>query len=461
MNEQQNENQFYNEESYDEQAARERRAMRIQEMKKEKARCIFFQNCIKIAVPAFAVILVISIIIINVGKNSEVEAASASHPDTSKLTAASLEQDVVDGAKEGEAERSNTNVKNDTNLQDNEIAQNHAILQDNEIVQNHTTLQDNTIAQNHEISTNDSVLTNDTTTHNTVNSNITPNETVTAQTTHTIYSANTTEDTLALGSEIVSTNALLIDLESDSILAEKAAHTVISPASMTKVLTVLVAAEQIQKEQLDDTFTMTLDITDYAYVNDCSSVGFLNEEIITVRDLFYGTILPSGGDAAVGLAVYVAGSHEAFVELMNDKLEALGLSDTAHVTNCVGLYDKEHHCTVYDMAMIMEAAIENDICREVLNAHTYTTTSTEQHPEGITISNWFLRRIEDKDTGGEVLCGKTGYVVQSGNCAVSFGMDHGGKGYVCVTANATSNWKCIYDHVKLYKMFATGEKPVP
>ncbi len=70
----------------------------------------------------------------------------------------------------------------------------------------------------------------------------------------------------------------------------------------------------------------------------------------------------------------------------------------------------------------MRAAIENPLCREVLSAHTYTTSITEQHPEGLLISNWFLRRIEDKEWDGEVLCGKTGYVKESGNCAVSYGV---------------------------------------
>ncbi|MBQ8597194.1 MAG: D-alanyl-D-alanine carboxypeptidase [Lachnospiraceae bacterium] len=271
-----------------------------------------------------------------------------------------------------------------------------------------------------------------------------------------VYVAEATRDTLNLGEEIVSNYALLIDLESDEILAQKAAKQIINPASMTKILTVLVAAEHVT--DLDDTFTMTIEITDYSFVNDCSNAGFLDGEVITVRDLFYGTVLPSGGDAAVGLATYVAGSQEEFVKLMNDKLEELGLSETAHVTNCVGLYDEDHYCTVYDMAMILEAAIENDLCREVLSAHTYTTSVTEQHPEGILLSNWFLRRIEDKDTGGVVMCGKTGYVVESGNCAASYAVDEAGKGYICVTADATSSWRCIYDHVALYKQFATEDK---
>lgn len=270
-----------------------------------------------------------------------------------------------------------------------------------------------------------------------------------------IYEAKSTKDTISLGDEIVSSYAVMIDLDSGLILAGKEAKTRINPASMTKVLTVLVAAEQLgDVGKLDDTFTITLEITDYGYVNDCSSAGFAKEEEVTVRDLFYGTVLPSGADAAVGLATYIAGSQEAFVEMMNAKLKELGLSNTAHMTNCVGIYDEDHYCSVYDMAMILEAAVDNELCREVLAAHTYTTSKTEQHPDGITISNWFLRRIEDKDTGGEVVCGKTGFVNQSGNCAASYGVDDSGKEYVCVTADATSVWRCIEDHAALYKRFS-------
>lgn len=262
--------------------------------------------------------------------------------------------------------------------------------------------------------------------------------------------------TVSIYSEnVISSHAILVNESTGTIVGTKNAKERISPASMTKVLTVLVAAEHISEQELSDTFTMTREITDYSYSHDCSAVGFLDGETVTVKDLFYGTVLPSGGDAAVGLATYAAGSQEAFVELMNAKLSELGLSGTAHFTNCVGLYDAEHYCTVYDMAVIMKAALENELCREVLAAHTYTTTPTSEHPEGITISNWFLRRIEDKETGGEVLCAKTGYVVQSGSCAVSYGTGADGTAYICVTAGATSSWRCIYDQVEIYQKYTS------
>lgn len=273
-----------------------------------------------------------------------------------------------------------------------------------------------------------------------------------------VYSFELAPDSVTIYSEeVVSTNAILVDAGTDTIVASKGANERICPASMTKVLTVLVAAEQIKEADLDNAFTMTTGITDYAYVNDCSSVGFLDGEKVTVRDLFYGTVLASGADAAVGLATYIAGSPEAFVDMMNEKLVQMGLSDSAHFTNCVGLYDEEHYCTVYDMAVMMKAAMENELCREFLSAHTYTTTSTVEHPDGIDISNWFLRRVEDKDTGGEVLGAKTGYVVQSKNCAVSYGVFGEGAAYICVTAGSTSSWRCIYDHVEIYNRYVRAK----
>lgn len=265
-----------------------------------------------------------------------------------------------------------------------------------------------------------------------------------------------TEDTIQLGSEIISNNAVFIDMENGTIIAGKGETARIVPASMTKVLTLLVAVENI--DDLDDTFEITSDITDYCLKNDCSNAGFEVGEVVTIRDLLYAAILPSGADGALGVAYYVAGSQEAFVELMNAKLEELGIAGTAHFTNCVGLYDNNHYCTICDMAVIMQAAVKNKTCREVLSAHMYTTSVTEKHPEGIPLSNWFLRRIEDKDTNGEVLCGKTGYVGQSQHCAVSYGIDKGGREYICVTADAAGKWRCIEDHAYLYKEYSTTHK---
>jgi len=260
-------------------------------------------------------------------------------------------------------------------------------------------------------------------------------------------------NTAHLGEELPSKHAVVIDLQTGAILAEKDSNAIISPASMTKILTLLVAAERVT-DRLDETYTMTIEISDYCYSNGCSVVGLELDEVVSVRELLYGTILPSGADAAVCLANFVAGSHEAFVELMNQKVEELGLSETAHFTNCVGLYDPENVCTVKDMAMILKAAMENELCQEVLNARTYKTAPTPQHPDGQVLSNLFLRRIEDHlPEGFSAIGAKTGFVNQSGSCAASCGRDKDGNLYICVTGNAFSSWRAIYDHVDLYTKY--------
>lgn len=263
--------------------------------------------------------------------------------------------------------------------------------------------------------------------------------------------AQADDNTIGSVGECVSENVVFIDVESGRILAQKDAKMRISPASMTKILTILVAAEHIT--DADAVFEITTDITDYSFVNHCSNAGFEIGERVTVTDLFYGTILPSGADAAVGLAKYAAGSQEEFVKLMNEKLAELGLSETSHFTNCVGIHEENHYSTVYDMAVILKAAYDNPFCREVLSRHIYTTSPTPEHPEGLTLSNLFLRRIEDRDTHGEVLCAKTGYVDQSGNCAASLSVGNDGRLYICVSAHSQSSWTCIKDHVSFYQYF--------
>ncbi|MCI2059042.1 MAG: D-alanyl-D-alanine carboxypeptidase [Oscillibacter sp.] len=268
----------------------------------------------------------------------------------------------------------------------------------------------------------------------------------------TPWSVSEAADTLALGQELDSGYAAVVDADTGQILAEKDARTAVCPASMTKILTVLVAAEHVT--DLDAVFTVPIEITDFCFSHDCSAVGFSVGERVSVRDLFYGTVLPSGADAAMSLAAYTAGSQETFVEWMNEKAAELGLSSAAHFTNCVGIYDPQHTCTVLDMAVILRAAEQNALCRQVLSAHTYTTSATAEHPQGIPLSNWFLRRIEDKDAGSFTVEGaKTGYVTQSGSCAASYG-ESGGRALLCVTAKASSAWRCIYDHAALYKRFS-------
>lgn len=260
--------------------------------------------------------------------------------------------------------------------------------------------------------------------------------------------ASVTDATKTLDLELYSENALLIDLESNIVLVQKNADARIYPASMTKVMTVLVAAEHI--ENWDETFTMTQSIIDPLFLADASMAGFVHGEEVSMTELLYGAVLPSGAEATQALAIVTAGSEEAFAALMNEKAQALGLKDT-HFVDASGLHDENHYTTLSDMAIIMQAALDNPHCREVLTSVNHTSPATTQNPEGVAMTNRFLYRIRPQQTGNvDIQAAKTGYTAQAMNCCVSYGIMENGRAAICVTAHAWTGDYCIADHLALY-----------
>lgn len=260
--------------------------------------------------------------------------------------------------------------------------------------------------------------------------------------------AEVTENTKTLDLELYSENALLIDLESNTVLVQKNADARIYPASMTKVMTVLVAAEHI--ENWDETFTMTQSIIDPLFLADASMAGFVHGEEVSMTELLYGAVLPSGAEATEALAIVTAGSEEAFVALMNEKAQELGLKDT-HFVDASGLHDENHYTTLSDMAIIMQAALDNPHCREVLTSVNHTSPATTQNPEGVAMTNRFLYRIRPQQSGNvDIQAAKTGYTAQAMNCCVSYGIMENGRAAICVTAHAWTGDYCIADHLALY-----------
>ena len=260
--------------------------------------------------------------------------------------------------------------------------------------------------------------------------------------------ASVTDATKTLDLELYSENALLIDLESNTVLVQKNADARIYPASMTKVMTVLVAAEHI--ENWDETFTMTQSIIDPLFLADASMAGFVHGEEVSMTELLYGAVLPSGAEATEALAIVTAGSEEAFAALMNEKAQELGLKDT-HFVDASGLHDENHYTTLSDMAIIMQAALDNPHCREVLTSVNHTSPATTQNPEGVAMTNRFLYRIRPQQTGNvDIQAAKTGYTAQAMNCCVSYGIMENGRAAICVTAHAWTGDYCIADHLALY-----------
>ena len=260
--------------------------------------------------------------------------------------------------------------------------------------------------------------------------------------------ASITDATKTLDLELYSENALLIDLESNTVLVQKNADARIYPASMTKVMTVLVAAEHI--ENWDETFTMTQSIIDPLFLADASMAGFVHGEEVSMTELLYGAVLPSGAEATQALAIVTAGSEEAFAALMNEKAQELGLQDT-HFVDASGLHDENHYTTLSDMAIILQAALDNPHCQEVLTSVNHTSPATEQNPSGVAMTNRFLYRIRPQQTGNvDIQAAKTGYTAQAMNCCVSYGIMENGRAAICVTAHAWTGDYCIADHLALY-----------
>lgn len=244
----------------------------------------------------------------------------------------------------------------------------------------------------------------------------------------------------------------IANMKTNKVVAAKNPQAKAYPASTTKIMTALVAVENL--DNLEDTFTMTYEITDPMFKAQATVAGFLSSEVITMEDLLYGCILPSGGDAALALATHISGSEEEFVKLMNKKADKLGLLNT-NFTNCTGLFDKNHYSTAEDMAVILRAALENELCKKILCTNRYTSSKTEQHPDGIEMQNTIFQYMYGSEPdGATVLAGKTGFVNESGYCFASYGKSDKGTEYVVVTFGGTGKWPSVNALIKLYSDFA-------
>lgn len=211
-----------------------------------------------------------------------------------------------------------------------------------------------------------------------------------------------------------SSHAILIRLKDHHILMQKNSEEKIYPASLTKMMTAIVAIENLsnlkEKINLDNSMFQGL------YEANASMAGFQPGEQVRAIDLLYGALLPSGAESCVGLADYIAGSEKDFVEMMNQKATDLGMHNT-HFENSTGLQNENHYTTVKDMALLLSYALQNDTFREIFTSSRYSTQPTNKHPGGITFYNTMFEKLNHQYIiDGEVLGGKTGYTDEAGLC---------------------------------------------
>lgn len=254
---------------------------------------------------------------------------------------------------------------------------------------------------------------------------------------------------------LISPNAILLEADSGEVLAEKNADTQIYPASMTKMMTVLLAIEA--EPDLDRQVTVPEDIFPALKQEGASMAGFKSGEVVTVRDLLYGALLPSGAECCETLARLVSGTETDFVALMNRKAAELGMTST-HFCNPTGLHDPEHVSTVRDISVLLREAVRNEMFRKILTTERYIIQPTNLHPEGFTVTSTLLKELNgDEIRNGKILGGKTGYTSEAGLCLASIA-EVKGKTYLLVTAGALGSHETepyhIEDAVKTYRQLA-------
>lgn len=231
-------------------------------------------------------------------------------------------------------------------------------------------------------------------------------------------------------------SAILMEQDSGRVIFEKDAYTQRRIASITKIMTAILA---IESGKLDKTVT----VSSTAIKTEGSSIYLQEGEKIKLEDLVYGLMLRSGNDAAVAIAETVGGSLDGFVYLMNQKAEEIGMKNT-HFANPHGLDDHEdHYSSAYDMALLTRYAMNNDTYKKIAGTESYRSESSNDKWDRVWKNkNKLLTSLYEYSTGG-----KTGYTKRAKRTLVSTA-EKDGVSYIAVTLNDPDDWD---DHINLFE----------
>ena len=244
------------------------------------------------------------------------------------------------------------------------------------------------------------------------------------------------EETLTLSSEYY----YLEDLDTGSVLLDEGSTQRMFPASLTKMMTAIVALENIP-----DPENVTIEITRTTLAGlieaSANRAGYWYGDTPTALDLIYGVLLPSGADCCRALALYVSGSEEAFVDLMNQKAAELGMNDT-HFVNTTGLHDDDHYSTCRDLAKLLKYCMQNETFMEVIHTRKYVSTPVKTYPDGLSMDNYVLFYLDEYDPAWDThfsipgfIGGKGGYTIEARHCLASL-CDAGSLHLLLINAHA-------------------------
>lgn len=244
------------------------------------------------------------------------------------------------------------------------------------------------------------------------------------------------------GPAVYAESAIVMEAATGTILYAKDIQEKNFPASITKIVTALIALENCD---LNEEVTYSYHAT-HSIEYGSSSIARTEDEILTVEESLYGLMLSSANECANALAEHISGSTEEFAKLMNQKAEELGCVNT-HFTNANGLHDENHYTCAYDMALLTRAAIANEDFRRISGTDYYTLRATNKNDEELWMQNhhhMIAPYKTSKYLDDTVFSGKTGYTSDALNTLVTCGTRNG-MDVIVVTMRTQS----------------TGEKGVP
>lgn len=226
----------------------------------------------------------------------------------------------------------------------------------------------------------------------------------------------------------------LFDVTSNEVLYAQKIHQRMYPASTTKVMTAYIILKNCNVNEI-----VTVSDNAVNQASDSSVCGLRAGDQISILNLLYGLLLPSGNDAAIVLAEYYAGSEEAFASIMNEEAQALGATNT-HFMNSNGLPDENHYTTVYDMYLIFKEAIKYELFVNIISATSYTASFVDNAGNPVEKSwnntNRYLTGARKKPNSVTVYGGKTGTTGAAGYCLVLYSKNEIGHDMVSVVFKA-------------------------
>lgn len=230
-------------------------------------------------------------------------------------------------------------------------------------------------------------------------------------------------------SSISSPNIGVYNMDNMELLYGKNQNEKISIASITKVMTAIVAIENITdiNEKVNIDYTIISEKID----SELSVAGIYDGETLTYYDLLCTMLIPSGADSAMYLACSIFESEDMFIQKMNDKAREIGMSSTSF-SNPTGLDDENNYSTINDVAKMMRYALNNQILKEIMSLKEYTTTD-----ENITVNNTIFRSATRYGVDVQnIIGGKTGTTEDAGLCLASFSEDEGVNLLAIVTGSS-------------------------